>query len=75
MRDQKLPPGTNRCRCAACGEYFGGVGTFDKHRVGHPAERSCLGRVQMRERGLRINEKGYWVTPFVLRGAKADSQR
>lgn len=58
--DPKLPPGTNYCRCPTCGEYFGGVTTFDRHRVGPAADRACLGRLAMRRAGLSIDSKGYW---------------
>jgi len=28
-----INPGTNHCRCAACGEYFTTPANFDMHRV------------------------------------------
>ena len=30
--DPKLPIGTNKCKCAACGEYFLNVKAFEYHR-------------------------------------------
>ena len=64
--DPKLPPGTNRCLCATCGEYFSGVRAFELHRVtvrvqvrvgGH---RGCLGQPGMSQIGLRVDCYGYW---------------
>ena len=59
----------NRCECAACGERFNRVSTFDKHRVGEfakPGEwantRRCLSVDEMQAKGWRANDKGYWVT-------------
>ena len=60
MSDPKLPPGTNYCLCNVCGAYFSGVKAFDRHRVGSYPDRSCLGPVDMSERGFQINAKGYW---------------
>jgi len=66
--DPKLPPGTNYCKCAACGEYFGGVSAFDLHRVGAAGDRSCLHPSQVSNRRsesvLRLNDKGYWVSEY-----------
>ncbi len=68
MSDPKLPPGTNYCRCAACGEYFGGVSAFDLHRVGAAEDRACLPPAQVSNRQsepvLRLNNRGYWVSAF-----------
>lgn len=58
----RLRPGTNRCQCGACGETFGSVGTFDRHRAGqHGVERRCLTSFEMRRRGLRQIPGGWWV--------------
>ena len=61
----KLPPGTNRCLCASCGAYFGGVSAFDMHRVGPAADRSCLPPGAVRDKQERsllwLNKYGYWV--------------
>jgi len=63
--DSKLPPGTNRCLCASCGGYFGGVTSFDMHRVGPADDRSCLAPSDVRDRQkqplLRLSNLGYWV--------------
>ena len=65
MSDPKLPVGTNYCKCASCGEYFGGVRGFELHRQGQGGDRSCLApsRVANKEGKplLRLNERGYWV--------------
>ena len=66
--DPKLPAGTNRCQCAACGEYFGGVRAFEVHRVGPTDDRACLAPAGMRDRQLRpllrLNSRGYLVRIF-----------
>lgn len=56
--DPKLPPGTNYCRCGACGEYFKSVSGFDMHRI----DSGCLTRAEMLARGMSVNERGYFVT-------------
>ncbi len=61
----KLPPGTNRCLCASCGHYFGGVTAFDMHRVGPASERACLAPGGVSDGHnrplLKLNKYGYWV--------------
>ena len=58
----------NRCECAACGQRFNRVSTFDKHRVGDFAgvggvnTRRCLNAEEMQAKGWRTNDSGYWVT-------------
>ena len=38
-----LTIGTGRCRCAACGRYFRGVGGFDTHqRLAEGGRLVCL---------------------------------
>ena len=65
--EPQLPPGTNRCQCASCGHYFGGVRAFEKHRVrvGPAVDRACLdpGGVSDSHKQplLRLTEQGYWV--------------
>lgn len=66
--DSRLNLGTRFCKCSACGQYFGGIGGFDMHRVGHWERRLCLdpaavvGRAGNRK--LWLNERGYWVTDY-----------
>jgi len=61
--DPMLPIGTNYCRCAGCGEYFGGVSGFDLHRKG-----GCVPPSEVRDKeGRRVlhkNERGYWVRTY-----------
>lgn len=53
----------NRCQCAACGEYFGALDTFDRHRVGDLAKdrRRCLTEAEMVARGWSRNGRGFWL--------------
>lgn len=60
--DPKLPHGSGFARCAACGCYFKSVAGFDKHRVGPVEARRCLAPDEMRAKGMRISERGYWIT-------------
>lgn len=72
--DPKLPVGTNLCRCAGCGEYFGGERAFDLHRTGshEKRERRCLSQSGMRDAGLSLNAKGYWSRAYgVIDGGRA----
>ncbi len=65
---RKLPIGSNRCQCAACGEYFGGVRAFEMHRDGPAGDRRCLTPSGMSDRHgqpfLTLNEHGYWVRSY-----------
>ena len=65
LSDPKLKPGTNFCKCSACGMYFGGVTAFDLHRVGVYTDRSCLAPSDVRDKKnrpvLRLNDRGYWI--------------
>lgn len=58
----KLPYGTNYCKCAACGEYFNSVYAFDTHRAGKPGSRSCLTPAEMTVKGMEVSKRGYWVS-------------
>ena len=70
----RLPTGSNSCRCAACGHYFGGVRAFEMHRDGPAGERHCLATSGMRDTQgqllLRLNDKGYWVREYRDRTSK-----
>ena len=61
MQDIKLPVGKNYCKCSGCGEYFGGVSGFDKHRV----DRACIHPSAVADKQgkpiLTLNNRGYWV--------------
>lgn len=64
----KLPVGTNLCRCLTCHEFFGGVGAFERHRMGthENRDRACLGRSAMPGAGLQLNTRGYRVRAFAV---------
>jgi hypothetical protein len=63
--DPKLPRGTDKCLCRACGQYFKSSGTFTKHRVGNweaqGANRRCLTVEEMSALGWLLNETGHWI--------------
>lgn len=51
-----------RCQCCACGEYFGNVVVFDRHRVGqHGVNRRCLSPDEMAAKGWAQNDRGFWL--------------
>lgn len=57
-----------RCQCPACGDYFGSVVVFDRHRVGSYATpgamahtRRCLAPSEMQVRGWVRNRRGFWI--------------
>ena len=71
----ELKNGTNYCECTACGLFFGGVSTFDQHRVfmdkdakGKYIEdwerRRCLTVAEMEAKGWRPDENGFWGRPY-----------
>ena len=66
----ELRVGGRECRCAACGETFGGADGFDRHRVGDHPNRRCRTPDEMRERGMRIGSRGFWITKW--RGPRAE---
>jgi hypothetical protein len=52
----------NQCRCTGCGELFGVVSTFDRHRVGNYSNgRRCLTRSEMLARGWIQNDAQFWI--------------
>lgn len=65
-----LPLGTNRCMCAGCGRYFGGLSGFDAHQTLGPDGRpichdpATLTRKDGTSLGYIVNEAGYWVQPM-----------
>jgi len=51
-----------RCQCCACGEYFGNVDVFDRHRVGeYGVNRRCLSGEEMTALGWARNGRGFWL--------------
>jgi hypothetical protein len=59
---RRLTHGSNLCECPTCGEQFLAPHGFDKHRVGPMDQRRCLTPDEMARRGLRRNERDWWVT-------------
>jgi hypothetical protein len=58
-----------RCQCVECGDYFGNVVGFDRHRVGdYGAGRRCLTAKELGCRGWVRNERGFWLRPRPERG-------
>lgn len=67
MSDPLLPPATRMCRCSGCGQYFGSLTGFDRHRAGPVETRRCLTPEELRADGMALDERGYWRLP--VRGA------
>ena len=63
----------NRCQCPACGEYFGSVRGFDRHRVGEyrPGGRRCLSVAELRGLGWAMDGRGFLLTPDPRRAGAA----
>lgn len=63
----------DRNQCPGCDLYFNSTAAFDKHRHGTytPNERRCLTVVEMLEKGMAINAKGYWVSAVNPKWAEA----
>jgi hypothetical protein len=67
--DPLLPFGSNRCKCAACGEYFTSDSTFRVHRVDDadsPNGRACRDPAKIldkdRKPRLRRTTSGHWAS-------------
>lgn len=59
----ELRPGSQRCQCAACHQYFSTTSNFDKHRVGdYEAGRRCRTAKEMVAKGLVLVD-GVWQGP------------
>lgn len=54
-----------RCQCPTCGEFFGNVRGFDRHRIGTVGEpdRRCLSAAEMICNGWHRNARGFLLTP------------
>lgn len=55
----------DKCLCPSCGLPFNSTAAFDRHRVGSYRERGdrrCLSTTEMRDKGMDINSRGFWVT-------------
>ncbi len=58
-----LKPGSRRCQCPTCGEYFNSVTAFDRHRVGDfDTARRCLTVAEMEAVGFMRNAARFWIT-------------
>ena len=61
-----------RCQCVACGEYFGSVRGFDRHRVGeYEVNRRCMNLSEMLQSGWARDERGFLLTPDPRRAGVA----
>lgn len=66
MSDPKLRPGTNHCKCAACGEYFTSDSSFRMHRATVDSRRVCRDPATIidkdRKPRLRRTDTGLWAS-------------
>ena len=55
----------NRCQCTVCGDYFGSVRGFERHRVGSvgASDRRCMTVAEMLAAGWQRNPAGFLLTP------------
>lgn len=68
--------------CGACRKVFASLGAFDMHRVGSygepiynekgrimgytPCERRCLTEIEMQQKKMTQNARGWWTTGVVF---------
>ena len=54
----------DRNQCQSCKLYFNSTAAFDKHRHGTftPPQRRCLTIIEMVEKGMDKNAKGFWIS-------------
>ena len=71
MHDPKLRT-ERQCKCQKCGLYFTSASAFDKHRTGEyqPDERRCMSTEEMADKGMVLNDRGYWAGASNPRFAK-----
>ena len=62
MTERRLTGDHNQCR--GCGQYFNSTSAFDKHRTGEHTnnQRRCLTPLEMTNRGMVVNARGFWIT-------------
>lgn len=68
----------NRCECAACGRFFGGLAIFDAHRSWHPDDaegetnrrRVCCDDEKLTKKGYQLRD-GIWRNPPMTDEQKA----
>lgn len=58
------------CQCAKCGQTFGGLSGFDRHRIGSYADpgqwqgtRHCMTAAELHAAGLSQDDRGIWRQP------------
>ena len=58
-----------RCQCPTCGDYFGNVRGFDRHRIGTlgASDRRCMSLAEMMAAGWERNGRGFLLTPDARR--------
>lgn len=58
-----------RCQCPTCGDNFGNVRGFDRHRIGivGAADRRCMSDAEMVAAGWQRNARGFLLTPDARR--------
>lgn len=63
MTSQRLTGG--RCQCPRCGDYFGSVRGFDRHRIGPvgSANRRCMTAGEMDAAAWARDARGFLLTP------------
>lgn len=54
-----------RNQCPSCLEYFNTNRGFDAHRTGSHTNRQrlCLTEAEIEAKGMKRNEKGFWIMP------------
>jgi hypothetical protein len=68
----------NRCQCPTCGDYFGSLRGFDRHRIGTVGapDRRCKTEAEMMADGWQRNARGFLLTPDPRRaGASISAPR
>lgn len=64
MRGSKgMTQDRGKCLCRACGQAFGSLYAFDRHRVGVHGERRCQPQLLLSEQGWQKDRHGRWRTP------------
>jgi hypothetical protein len=56
--------------CVECGEDFGSLSAFDKHRRGNADERYCLSVSEFENHDLVKNKRGTWSIGKGLKKAR-----
>jgi hypothetical protein len=60
----QLRPGSERCQCGECHQFFSTTRNFDKHRVGpYDGVRRCLTAAEMVSKKGLVLVNGVWQRP------------